>query len=99
MCRRLVGKISRRVVMKDRGGPPGLWKTVGSSPVPRPDGRGYFLPALRASVLCGVVACATGSVDLAWGQPSVVKLQPGSVVPGKTTEISLQGTKLDGPLG
>lgn len=47
--------------------------------------------------------CAAGTLVLAipaigWAQPAVSAVVPAAVTPGKTVELTLQGTKLDDPL-
>jgi len=50
---------------------------------------------LIAALLGGAMLCG-GKVAMA--QPSLTHITPGAVAPGKTTEITLHGSKLDGPL-
>jgi hypothetical protein len=48
--------------------------------------------------ICSVVLWAASVPSLAWAQPAIAKVIPGNVQPGATTEIKLEGTKLNGPL-
>src|SRR4051812_6462753 len=50
---------------------------------------------LMAALLGGAVLFGSAPV---MAQPSLTHVTPGAVTPGKTTEITLHGGKLDGPL-
>lgn len=60
------------------------------------------LPALRVHITSFLAACLPialilGGVSPALGQ-TLTHSVPGAIAPGKTTEIALHGTKLDGPI-
>jgi hypothetical protein len=40
----------------------------------------------------------TSDSPSAWAQPTITHALPGALLPGKTTEVTLHGAKLDGPL-
>jgi hypothetical protein len=46
--------------------------------------------------MCGLILGAASLPSLVWGQPSIAKVVPGSVRPGETTEIRIDGAKLNG---
>ena len=56
----------------------------------------------RARCRLQAVALAVGGILLASAaaiaQPSLTHVSPGAVTPGKSTELTLHGSKLDGPL-
>jgi hypothetical protein len=58
--------------------------------------RFFSTPTLAAPWI--VFLCAISCLKTAIAQPTVAKLVPMSVAPGKATEIRIEGTKLNGPL-
>jgi len=63
--------------------------------------------AIRRGGVSLASLCATGALvfathsaipTTAWAQPAVTAVAPGAVTPGKTVELTLQGSKLDDPL-
>ncbi|MEX2174189.1 MAG: hypothetical protein WD872_07490 [Pirellulaceae bacterium] len=54
---------------------------------------------LRAAAPLLVVALGLGTQSPAHAQPTLAFASPGAVVPGKTTELTLHGGKLDQPVG
>jgi hypothetical protein len=57
------------------------------------------LPArLIAAALMTASGCLGGIPSTALAQPGLTHLTPGAIAPGKTTELTLYGTKLNAPL-
>ncbi len=53
-------------------------------------------PPLDLRTLCGAVLWAASVPTLVWAQPTIAKVMPGSVRPGETTEVRIEGAKLNG---
>jgi Bacterial pre-peptidase C-terminal domain len=53
---------------------------------------------LIGAALVAAVAVSGGMFQAAHAQPNIANVVPGALQPGQTTEITLHGTKLDGPL-
>jgi hypothetical protein len=54
------------------------------------------IPRLIGAALAGTMSISLCAPQPALAQPAIKHITPGALTPGKTTEISLHGTKLDG---